>query len=504
MVLTSSGFESMFEERTEVLPYRKPQILNQQEYADIRQMCSAAVHTTLLNTDSVSEVQRLADALVMAIMGWEMGVPVMTSLRHMYKVGRDIGCNMQLMMAIARRGGVQFQIPDTANVKEVARVGIKRPDANEFSYFSYSLEMAGSMGLLDKENWKTMPSIMLTWRAVGLGIRFEIPDIVSGMYPLEELMPDQRFNETGAPVGQIIAYNGPKPTNSASASTTRPPQQRQTQPPPEKKKEEAPPVWPSEGEAHKLVGFLMERLTLTPSEILNYAGIKVESDISVETGWGKWATAKDAAIAIKEAMEKHLASLPPATPKIGTGLSPFGRSQTESPDPASAAEPANPNEWTVETLVNIDVLVESNFFDLEAQLPMTGEDMLAALKLTKWTDVQGGFTEAKRLIHQHAFDHQLPLIMHTAEYIKANGAHYVLRNRFFQVRLYGSDQLRDKGPMWTAYIETLKDGEEHDFEEDKMPDLVVAKWKVQKPKTEGATAYNIVMKDGIIIPNIEF
>jgi len=482
---TDTPFNS---ERIDMINFPRPHIPTEDEYQRIRTLCIAASYTKLLNSDSTDRKARVADGIFMAISAWEMGIPPMVGLRHMYTTNGKIGCTMQMLLATARRAGVQFQIPNTASVNDMATVGIRRPGEMEWRFYSYTIEMATAAGLMGKKNWLTMTKIMLVWRAIGVAIRFEIPDIVGGMYPLEELLPDAEYDESGSPVGNLILYN-PQPESKPKATQKPASSQPQRLADGNKEPEAArePAVWPSASEGDKLVKFVAFKMQIKSESVLKYAGITDVADISTETGWGKYATAEAAALAIKAAFEEEQKNTPPATPK-----SPFGGAPV--------------NKWTADELVKIGNYVETNFFDLEADLPMHEGTMWKLLGIGGWLDIPSGYKDAVSRIMAYVNEHPVAICVTRAKWISTNkGAYVLLSNEGgLSVRLYGRDQLRKQGPEWELYAQTLEDKAQHVFEKDHMPDIVITKWEVKQAGDDNKTAYNIVLDDGIYIPTTTF
>lgn len=447
-----------------------PYLVTLDEYERIKTLCMAAASSQLLNSDAPDMPTRVADAICMVVATIELGLQPMVGLRHMYSVGGKVGCTMYMLLNIAFRAGVQFQLPEVSSITDVATISIRRPEMEKWSVHSYSVDMAKAAGLVLKPNWLTMPTRLLLWRALGLGMRMDIPDLIGGMYPLEELLPDYRYDESGYPVEPIVLVKPPA-TKPAAPTSPNGHNGQMRQPPPT-----APAQWPSVAEAEKLVSYIAHHLQIEKSEVLRLAGIAKADDITAETGWGKYKTALAAKDAIKAIWETQQKNMAPASPKS----SPFGG--------------ADANGWKQEDFDTIDAFVEANFFDPEANLPMSSDDMLKRLGLSGWLDIAEGYKGAVERIKTYAETHCIPLIVHRAQSMKGKSPYIALNNAILSVRLYGQSQLSEKGKRWEEYLSTLVDHKEHTFAADQMPDLVITQWE---RKEKGEAAYNTVLKDGL-------
>lgn len=193
-----------------------PVIPSESEIRSLAMIADYAARSNFLRSTApkTDQAQRQADAFFIIMYGRELGIPPMTALKTMYVLDGQPSAAVQTIIALARRQGVEIDMPDPVTVTDSATIRIKRPGGAWKSY-TFTMTMAAKMGLAGKQNWQKQPALMLIWRAAGIGLRFEASDYTNGLYPLEELAPDTVVNEDGEPVGQIV-ISKPEPEQIAA------------------------------------------------------------------------------------------------------------------------------------------------------------------------------------------------------------------------------------------------------------------------------------------------
>jgi hypothetical protein len=238
--------------------------------------------------------QRQADAFFVIMYGREMGVPPMTALKSIYVIDGKPSASVQMLVGIAKRRGAEFEFPDPATVTDKATIKIRRPGGT-WKEYTFTMEMANRMGLGNKGNWTKQPKFMLIWRAAGIACRLEIPDLIGGLYPIEELAPDTPVDESGDVIGtQIIT----QPQLPASTTTTESPVQLQPEPPVN--------WWESEG---ALAGLTQRCFDNKFIEHNGDKGVQEALTLIYPKSWADFATRADAAVAIRDAAEVLKAEL---------------------------------------------------------------------------------------------------------------------------------------------------------------------------------------------------
>ena len=138
-------------------------------------------------------------AVAVALIGRELGVPMMQALRKIFVIQGTPALAAELMLALAERTNkiedLRIEDDGTTCTVTVKRKGRKSPVTTAFSVTD-----AAKMGLADKDNWKKQPAVMRRWRAIAANLRLSFPDAIGGMYSVEEVAPETLVDVTGTPV----------------------------------------------------------------------------------------------------------------------------------------------------------------------------------------------------------------------------------------------------------------------------------------------------------------
>lgn len=155
----------------------------------------------------LSPHKKAEDVLIAIRTGSELGFSEMVSLNNIHAINGKAGLGIHLLTALLLKNHVRYKVikdfekkVSTPNPTANAPVDYetvvkftrwhKNPDGTtdkEETDFSYTWSEAHKQGLLDKDNWKKMPKIMLRTRCITLGARLVAPDILLGMYEYSEL-----------------------------------------------------------------------------------------------------------------------------------------------------------------------------------------------------------------------------------------------------------------------------------------------------------------------------
>lgn len=161
------------------------------------EMARIAALSNFVNSQARNPEQRTADAFFVMMYGRELGIPAMTSLQQIYVIDGKPSCSGQMMLALAIKAGVDVVTPDPSSVKDKCEVKMRRP-GKEWQTFTFTREMANAAGLLNRRNWKMYFANMMIWRTISMGLKIVAPDIIAGLYTIEEISPDTDVDESGA------------------------------------------------------------------------------------------------------------------------------------------------------------------------------------------------------------------------------------------------------------------------------------------------------------------
>lgn len=129
-----------------------------------------------------------AKVLAVWLYAREIGIPAMRALGKLYVIDGNVGMYGELMVELARKGGVWFKVLEHTN--EICRVRgyRKQPDGIiEEHTDQFTFEEAKTAKLSGKSNWIAYRRDMLRWRAVARVLRFLAPDLIHGGYLPDEI-----------------------------------------------------------------------------------------------------------------------------------------------------------------------------------------------------------------------------------------------------------------------------------------------------------------------------
>src|SRR5579864_2563689 len=144
--------------------------------------------------------------LAILIKGYELGLPPMEALVGIGVIEGKPAVSPQLMIALINRSGqlkdLVIEGDDTKCAVTMTRRG-RKPHTETFT-IDDARRMKSKDGdgnvisLADKYNWRQMPAVMLRWRAVSACARIVFPDVISGLYTVEEMGADVAVDDEGA------------------------------------------------------------------------------------------------------------------------------------------------------------------------------------------------------------------------------------------------------------------------------------------------------------------
>jgi len=126
--------------------------------------------------------------LATMMVGRELGIPAMSSLRNIYNVEGRHALGAGLMVALVLTSGLAEYFEPISFSETEATWETKRRGARNPVRLTHTIEMARKAGLVKpKSNWETVPTDMLNARAQARLARMIYPDRLAGLYTPEEL-----------------------------------------------------------------------------------------------------------------------------------------------------------------------------------------------------------------------------------------------------------------------------------------------------------------------------
>jgi len=116
----------------------------------------------------------------------ELNMPPLEAISHLYVVNQKVAIDSSGMLALILRSGlakkIQFGGDGTSAWCEMER----KDGVISFKY-TFTIEDAKRAGLLSKESWQKYTKELLIARAISGCARKVFPDVVGGLYTVEEL-----------------------------------------------------------------------------------------------------------------------------------------------------------------------------------------------------------------------------------------------------------------------------------------------------------------------------
>lgn len=135
-------------------------------------------------------------AMAIIIKGMELGLPPMAALNGITVIQGKATVSPQLMLSLINRSG-QLETIDIETGAQGATVTMKRRGRSPFTA-RFGPAEAKAMQLDGKDNYKKQAPVMYQWRAVAGCARVVFPDVIDGLYTLEEMGADVQVDEDGA------------------------------------------------------------------------------------------------------------------------------------------------------------------------------------------------------------------------------------------------------------------------------------------------------------------
>jgi len=123
--------------------------------------------------------------LLITALGKELGLKPLASLRLIHIIENVPVVSGQLLLSLVRHHKGPDALRITESDPEHAVVEVRE---GQFTRrFVFTLEDARRAGLSGKDNWRKYPEQMCTWRAVAMAARACYPEVLSGLYAIEEV-----------------------------------------------------------------------------------------------------------------------------------------------------------------------------------------------------------------------------------------------------------------------------------------------------------------------------
>jgi hypothetical protein len=149
------------------------------------------------------------DCLLVMMTARDLGLSMTVAFRECHVVDGRVTTSPKLKLAIVRARGLGKVWPDPGNNGRQATWHAIRCDAPDVTYTStFTLEQAKAAGLTGKDNWKSYPQRMLSWRALGYLLDDAFGEVGTGLYDADEL--GAVTDENGRPIIDVTEVPVPE------------------------------------------------------------------------------------------------------------------------------------------------------------------------------------------------------------------------------------------------------------------------------------------------------
>lgn len=125
--------------------------------------------------------------LAIVMTGRSLGMDTVASLRGFHVIKGKPSMSAQLIVGVVKRSHLCEYFRLVSSTEGSASWETKRRDEPEPTRMTYTFEDAQRAGLLGNDQWKKRPTTMLRWRAATELARAVYPDLVAGLYSVEEM-----------------------------------------------------------------------------------------------------------------------------------------------------------------------------------------------------------------------------------------------------------------------------------------------------------------------------
>jgi hypothetical protein len=213
-----------------------------------QRMAKALVNSTMVPQDYQGE-KNIGNALIALEMSQRIGASPMAVMQNLHVIhGRPSWSSSFIIAALnscGRFSPLRFDVTGTGDKKACVAWAYDQATGEKLAGPESSIEMAKAEGWYTKNGskWKTMPDLMLRYRAAAFFGRLYAPDVLMGMHTQEEV-EDVGERQVREPAPVLV-----EPVATATAQPETPPLAAPTAEKPKRQARPAPPAEPEVVEA---------------------------------------------------------------------------------------------------------------------------------------------------------------------------------------------------------------------------------------------------------------
>ena len=180
-------------------------------WAQMREQASVLVKSQFFP----KSIKTPEQALAVMMMGRELGIGTMESVRSIYPIEGKPTASAAHMGALILRSGASYTIDQSTD--QVCEITFKRRDGKCYSH-TFTIEDAKRAKLTSKAVWQSYPKAMLYNRCMAAGARAFMPNIIMNLYTPEELDVPVRIEGDDMVIdGEVVEQPTPMQIRKAQA-----------------------------------------------------------------------------------------------------------------------------------------------------------------------------------------------------------------------------------------------------------------------------------------------
>jgi hypothetical protein len=132
-----------------------------------------------------------ANCFIAVQTAYRMNMDPMLVMQNTYVVSGKLGMNTAFAISLANNSGIfengiRYKLEGTGENMKATAYAILKKGGDEISY-TFTFAMAKAEGYTRNPKYRTMPDLMLRYRAATLLIRTHVPEVINGMHTVDEL-----------------------------------------------------------------------------------------------------------------------------------------------------------------------------------------------------------------------------------------------------------------------------------------------------------------------------
>lgn len=141
----------------------------------------------LVNSGFYNKFRNQESILAVIMRGRSIGINAVTALEEINVIKDKTQMSAVLIMGLCLQAPICEYFDLIESTDNIATFATKRKGSRREINLSFTIEQAQKLGLVQKDNWRRQPNVMLRWRCIAALARLVYPEIVAGIYTPDEI-----------------------------------------------------------------------------------------------------------------------------------------------------------------------------------------------------------------------------------------------------------------------------------------------------------------------------